>query len=137
MMNQGGMLIRLIDIVFILLFGFISISEISDRSKIALPKSENMPQTPPDTEKILIVGVAEDGGYLVENERVKFATPLELKTYLQAEKDKASEAGSDLRVRVRPNWNTPIKFTMYVASICDELSLTKGMDVKKAGRSGI
>ncbi len=136
-MSRGGMMIRLIDVVFILLFGFIAISEVTDRSKIELPKSENTPKTPPDREKLLIVGVADDGSYLVDNEMVRLTSPKELYNYLATKKEKAGGDAAGLLVRVRPNWNTPIKYTMLVASICDKLNIVKGMDVKRTGRSGI
>lgn len=130
-MKKGGMLIRLIDVVLILLFGFISISEISEKTLIELPASTEIPPSLPDKEEIVIVGVAMNGIYLLENETVHISAPQDLLSYLQAEKATALASGTNLRVRVRPHRDTPIKYTMRVAAICDQLNIAKGMDVRR------
>ena len=60
-MSKGGNILRLIDIVLILLFGFISISEVSQRSRIRLAESTETPQSPPDKEEIIVVGISPEG----------------------------------------------------------------------------
>ncbi|MFQ5631271.1 MAG: ExbD/TolR family protein [bacterium] len=135
-MNKGGNILRLIDIVLILLFGFISISEVSHRSKIRLPNSTETPQTPPDREEIIIVGISSQGDYLVGNESFILSTVNELQNYLKKEKTKAVRAKKSIRVRVRPNWNTPVEHAMAVAAICDQLQLPKGMDVRRTDSKG-
>jgi biopolymer transport protein ExbD len=135
-MSNGGNMLRLIDIVLILLFGFISISEVSHRSKIQLAKSTETPPTPPDNETIIVVGVSPKGAYLVDNESLLLSTAQELRDYLMYEKLKAAETNTRLKVRVRPNWNTPIEHAMAVAAICDQLQLPKGLDVRRAKKQG-
>lgn len=130
-MGAGGTLIRLIDVVFILLFGFISISEISEKSKIELPKSAETPPSSPDKEKVFFLGIDPEGRYLVENETKVIPGPQDLYFYLREKTDEASRAGEEIRVRIRSNWNTPIKFTMAAADICDNLNLQKGIDVRR------
>jgi biopolymer transport protein ExbD len=130
-MGTGGTLIRLIDVVFILLFGFISISEISERSKIELPKSKETPPSNPDKEQVLFVGISAEGNYLLENENLVISSPQQLYDYLGEQVRKANQAGRDFRVRIRSNWNTPIKFTMAAADICDHLNIPKGIDVRR------
>ena len=132
MMSGGGALIRLIDVVFILLFGFISISEVSDKSKIELPKSVETPPSNPDKEKVLFLGINPEGKYLVENETQVIPDATGLFYYLQNKATQAKQAGDELRVRIRSNWDTPIKFTMAAADICDNLNIPKGIDVRKA-----
>ena len=56
-MGQGSMLLRLIDVVLILLFGFIAISEITFQSKVDLPKSNETPPSYPDKEEIIFIGI--------------------------------------------------------------------------------
>lgn len=133
---KGGNILRLIDIVLILLFGFISISEVSHRSQIQLPQSTETPQSPPDKEAIIIVGISKDGQYLVGNESHALNTLQELQSYLLGEKQKAVQTNRSLRVRVRPNWNTPIEHAMMVAAVCDQLSLPKGLDVRRINNKG-
>ncbi len=133
-MSQSGMLIRLIDVVLILLFGFISISELSEKSSIQLPVSSQTPPSPPDVEEVLFVAIAADGRYVLEQAQNRTLMPAELRRYLRAEKSRADRAGTKLRVRVRSNWNTPIKYTMYIADLCDELGIRKGIEVQRMSR---
>ena len=130
-MGYGATLIRLIDVVFILLFGFISISEVNQKSKIVLPESTETPASSPDREKVLFVGITADGRYLLEDETLAASSPKELFAYLQNKVADTIKLGPDLRVRIRSNWNTPIKYTMAAADICDQLNIQKGIDVRK------
>ena len=127
----SGSLIRLIDVVFILLFGFISISEISERSKIELPESAETPPSHPDKEKVLFLGIDSEGKYLVENETKVIFSPQDLFYYLQGKAAEVRQSGDELRVRIRSNFDTPIKFTMAAADICDNLQVQKGIDVRR------
>ncbi len=132
---RGGSMIRLIDIVFILLFGFISISEISHKSKIELPRSAETPASNPDREHVFFLGIDSQGNYLVEDEaRVVRGAPA-LLSYLGARASEARAQGESLRVRIRSNWNAPIKFTMAAADICDHLQIAKGIDVRRVTAS--
>lgn len=132
-MSPGGGLIRLIDVVFILLFGFISISEVSEKSQIELPKSSETPPSNPDKEEVLFVGIDSHGRYLVENENKTVLGAENLYAYLSEKVTAANERGAPFRVRIRSNWDTPIKYTMAAADICDHLNVQKGIDVRRVG----
>ena len=108
-------MIRLIDVVFILLFGFISISEISEKSRIELPESAETPPSNPDQEEVLFVGIDSDGRYLLEEETRMVDSPEGLFYYLREQVQTANRNGKEFRVRIRSNWNTPIKYTMAAA----------------------
>jgi len=131
-MGSGATLIRLIDVVFILLFGFISISEISERSKIKLPESAETPPSNPDKEKVFFLGIEPGGQYLVENETKIIENPEALYFYLKDKADEVKKANGELRVRIRSNWDAPIKLTMAAADICDNLNIAKGIDVRRS-----
>lgn len=135
-MSKGGNILRLIDIVLILLFGFISISEVSQRSRVRLAESTETPQSPPDQEAIIVVGISPEGSYLVGNESNALTSLQELQDYLLGEKRKAVQTNKSVRVRVRPNWNTPIEHAMMVAAVCDQLQLAKGLDVRRIAGNG-
>lgn len=129
MMSQGGIVIRLIDVVLILLFGFISISEISSRSFIKLPKSDQSLYTFPDPEDLVIIGITPDGKFLVNDESEVIANFRDLKNYLITKNQANIKNHIETRVRIRSNWNSPIKYTLAVANLCDLLYIPKGMDV--------
>jgi biopolymer transport protein ExbD len=130
-MGTGGTLIRLIDVVFILLFGFISISEISQKSKIELPKSSETPPSNPDKDDVIFLGIDASGTYLVDGEALRLAGADDLLHYLQARIQDANNRAELFRVRIRSNWDTPVKYTMAAADICDHLNIPKGIDVRK------
>lgn len=129
MMSQGGIVIRLIDVVLILLFGFISISEISSKSLIHLPKSEQMAYSLPDREDLLIIGITPEGKFLVEDETEMITDFNALKYYIVLKNEENLKNNVETRIRIRSNWNTPIKYTIAVANVCDMLHIPKGMDV--------
>lgn len=133
-MVGGGMMIRLIDVVLILLFGFISISEVSDKTDIHLPTSKLTPIQPPAQEEVVIVGITLDGRYRLRSGRLYLDTTQQLQQYLFQLTEKAASLGSNFRVRVRPHRDTPIRYTMQVAAICDKLHIPKGIDVKKVDK---
>ncbi|MBN1351369.1 hypothetical protein JXJ21_18270 [candidate division KSB1 bacterium] len=132
-MIKGGIILRLIDVVLILLFGFISISEISRQSKIALPKGENIPLSNPDTEAILIIGITQNGDYLVENEGESITGMLQLKNYILFKQQEFVEKNAKIRIRIRSNFNAPVKYAIILANLCDDLNIPKSIDVEHKG----
>lgn len=133
-MNQRGNLIRLIDVVLILLFGFISISELGGKSPIQLPVSTQTPPSPPDPEEVILVSVTAEGRYILEDHGGRQLSPSAVRAFLARSRQRALAEGVDLRVKIRSNWNTPIKYTMYIADLCDELGIAKGVEVQRRGR---
>lgn len=132
-MGTGATLIRLIDVVFILLFGFISISEINQKSQIELPRSKETPPSNPDKEQVVFVAITRDGQYLVENETKMIEDTRTLYYYLLQQTQQSRFTKNELRVRIRSNWDTPIKYTMAVTNICDNLDIPKSVDVRRVG----
>lgn len=126
--KKGGIIVRLIDVVLILLFGFISISEISRRSAIDLPKSDAVPVTNPQSDETLIIGIRRDGTYLVDNESRVIHSLDEMVAYLDQYLGTVNE-GNLPRVKLLADWNAPIKYTIAVAHLCDERELPKGIEV--------
>jgi len=129
-MTTGGMIVRLIDVVLILLFGFISISEITEKSDVNLAESSKMEPSQPEDELVVIVAIVKNGDFLVENESKRLGSPQQLLQYLAEAKTKY-KSSRNLRISIRPAWDTPIKRTMYVAAICDRLNISKGIAVRR------
>lgn len=126
-MGQAGYILRFVDVVLILLFGFISISSI-EPSIIEPPESTETPVMPPDREAIIYVGIQYDGTFLVEDEsRVIDSVPA-LRSFLL---EKVQEVGDrPLKVRLRSSRVAPIRYLMDAAGLCDELGIRKSIEVK-------
>lgn len=130
---KGDIVIRLIDVVLILLFGFISISQVSRNSQIDLPKSTQIPLSNPDKEEILIINITKNGEYLVDDE-TRTINGDSLYNYIY-QKKKLFEADEALiRVRIRSDRDAPARFTFDLATICDHLNIAKSIDVQRKGQ---
>lgn len=133
--SSGGMIIRLIDVVLLLLFGFISISQITKKSIIALPKSVSVPPAMPDREEIVFIGVMRDGTFLVENETRSVVDPRVLQIYLRQTQAELAAQKAVMRVRIRANWDVPMTHVFRAVAACEALKLPSGLDVIRASTS--
>lgn len=128
-MSNSGFITRFVDIVLILLFGFISISEITEQSQINLPTSTQTPETKPENQVVSIfIGVKNTGLYLVEGESRSIRGASALRRYLSGLR--VRYGSSTLRIRLQSDFDAPIRYTMIAAKACDELGLAKSIDVR-------
>ncbi len=65
-MKRSGLLIRFVDVVLILLFGFIAISEIKLHNDIDLARSTETERPPIDKREVVFIGVTKTGAYSIE-----------------------------------------------------------------------
>jgi biopolymer transport protein ExbD len=130
----SGLIIRLIDVVLILLFGFIAISEISKKSKIDLPESEAVPATAPDREVVVYIGILPDGRYLVEDETAIIGDPASLARYVIQKQSELNSRNIRMRVRVRANYDSEVRYAFTIVNICQDTKIPVGLDVIKKGR---
>ena len=128
-MSKSTVIIRLIDIVLILLFGFLVISEINKKSPIQLPQSRIPIEQNIDEEELFIIGIDENKRLYIENED-RYVKDLEVLTGIIENRHAYYEKhGKKLRVRIRSFWNIPIKHTMRIAQYCQQHDISVGMDV--------
>lgn len=128
------MIIRLIDIVLLLLFGFISIAQITKKSIIQLPKSVSAPLATPDREEVVFVGVMRDGTFLVDNETRSVVDPRVLQIYLKQTQTALAQQKAVMRVRIRANWDVPMTHVFRAVAACEALKLPSGLDVIRAAQ---
>jgi len=129
------MIIRLIDVVLLLLFGFISISQITKKSVIALPRSVSVPLAVPDREEVVFVGVMRDGTFLVDNETRSVGDPAVLQIYLRQTQAALARQKTIMRVRIRANWDVPMTHVFKAVAACEALKLPSGLDVIRASQN--
>lgn len=139
MKKRSGLLIRLIDVVLILLFGFISISQVEKRSRIDLPVSTETLHSRPDRENLIRVAVAPlqpgEWGFLVENETRLLKDARALQHYLI---QKSAFFQGDVRVKIYAEAGSPMRYTMLAADLCEHLQLKKSLVVRMSGsKSGL
>ena len=132
-MSKGSIIIRLIDIVLLLLFGFLVISEIEIASPIKLAQSEVKVKKEVDKEEILIIAITKDKQMLVEREELLIPDFVSLKKLIDIRHQIFEGLDREMRVRIRSEWNLPIKYTMRIANYCRENNIAVGMDVESIG----
>ena len=117
-------MIRLIDIVLILLFGFISISHIDRAIEMRLPHAEYLPLVPPDFEDWTVVGALQNGGFVCGVDKIELAGLEELRAYLV-------QAQAELRgrVRLRVDLDLPGAYIARVLELCGELEIPVALEV--------
>jgi len=129
-MSRTNIIIRLIDIVLLLLFGFLVISEIEKNSLINLPQSNVKVKKEIAEEELLIIGIGGENYYIIEGEDLELNSLGAVINKINSRK-KTLEKKFDrkLRVRLRSEWNLPIKYTMRIANYCRKENIPVGMDV--------
>lgn len=132
-MGKSGFVVRFVDVVLILLFGFISISSVR-ATDIELAESTETPPPLPLTEEVLFVGIRPDGAYLVDDERTELRGPNELLDFLGSEVRRLGDR--PVTVRIRASHDTPMRFLIDAARVSDELGLPKALEVRMSGGEG-
>jgi biopolymer transport protein ExbD len=132
--RRSDLIIRLIDVVLILLFGFIAISEVSKKSKIKLAESRAVPVAAPDRETVVYIGVLPDHRFLVEDETMVIDRAEELSRYIAEKQRQFDRKNVQLRVRVRANHDAEVLYAFTVVNICQDLQIPVGLDVVKKNR---
>jgi len=128
-MGKSNLMIRMIDIVFIFLFGFIAVSEINYAKSIDPPKSTETTEDSPEGTHIVIVGIQKKGIFTIGIGDIVFTDLFELQKYLTKVANESRSNGRKVGVRIRSNWDAPVEYSLAVAKICKRLGLPKGIDV--------
>ena len=132
-MGKSGFVVRFVDVVLILLFGFISISSVR-ATEVDLATSTEAPTPPPDFEEVLFVAIRPDGTFLLDEERVEVRGARELLRYLGAELERMGD--QPVRVRIRASRYAPMRYLVDAARVCDELGVPKALEVEMGGERG-
>jgi biopolymer transport protein ExbD len=130
-MGQNNLMIRLIDVVFNLLFAFIAISQLGSSLSIKPPKSTEAMESAPDDAQTVIIGVTKEGTYPVESGNLVLKNTSELQVYLTEKASEVAAKGGQLGVRIRANWDSSVEYSLAVAKLCRDLGISKGLDVVK------
>ncbi len=126
-MKDSGFIVRFVDVVLILLFGFITISNLQN-SEVTLPESAEAEPRPMEVEEVAYVGILPDGTFLIEDETVLISSVAMLRAHLNDRV--AALPDGVLKVRIRSSWDAPVQHALDVAALCDELGLEKSIEVE-------
>ena len=136
-MSNGSFLIRFIDIGLLLLFGFIIISDITVRTQLELPSSEEEVLNEEGGEReitLLIIQIensdtfrvmdSETEELLIETERADQLEP-ELISVAASYRDRSV----DVIILIQPGEETVMQSLIYVMDVCDRLGIPRNINV--------
>lgn len=126
-MSNSGFILRFVDVVLILLFGFISISSIKP-SEVNPPESSEAPSLPPSEQEEVFIGIHKNGVFSVEGGSIKLSSVGKLRSYLIDQKSKYKDI--EFKVRLRASRTAPMRYLMRAAALCDEIGLHKSIEVE-------
>jgi len=134
--RTGGMIIRLVDVVLIVLFGFLMITKIQEQVDINLPQSKGDNPVISSDRDVFDVFIRQDGriqcGWIDSKYQVRM--PLQ-----NSDKRLARERFEELKqlldeinpgklpVAIQAEFNAPTQFTLDLIDICKELSMQKSI----------
>lgn len=126
-MQRSGFVVRFVDVVLILLFGFISISSIR-QTELTLPVSTEARAPVVDIEEVVFVGITPGGTYLVDGERTRIEGGNALYDYLKGRLQSLGEV--PVKVRLRASQQTPMRYLVDAGRVCDALGVRKSFEVQ-------
>ena len=126
-MTRSGFIVRLVDVVLILLFGFISISNARD-SALDLVESDEMSPSLVDNYEVVFLGILDDGRYLLERRGSILGDINEVRTYLLQER--RLHTTTPLKVRIRASKNAPVQQVFALTALCEEIDVENSLEVK-------
>ncbi|MBC8465920.1 biopolymer transporter ExbD [bacterium] len=127
----NGSIIRLIDVVLIILVGFISVSDLRQKSQITLPQKKETPVDDTESEQIAAMIFIQEDGYqvMVEEDSVWF-NPDDLEGVKSRLEEYKQNYDKPL-VAIDPSDSSPVQFTVNMIDVCSSLELPKSVLVRK------
>ena len=131
---SGGMIVRLVDLVLILLFGFIGISDIQIKRQIKIPslKSTQDPQSQEQQENVfLVIEIYADSTYALKIDDQTIAAPATaaaLRADLRRLMRQFRVENKRALVVINPTPDATMQQTIDVFDICDQEGLNKSIN---------
>lgn len=136
---RGGMIIRLIDVVLILLFGFLAISDIQMRRQIRMPGPSEEQKLPEEKKDVYIfIKIDNQGQFAIEMDQTEsFSTSdlSELRERLTKTADDTYARELNPIVIIDPALDASVQSVISVFDICEEERLPKSINVQLAGKN--
>lgn len=135
---RGGMIVRLIDVVLILLFGFIAISDIQLKRQIRLPgPAKDEPKEQPGT-LFLVVAIEKDGPYVLkidEKEILRTRKLRDLRLQLRRTAQAVRSEHKSPVVIIDPDPDATMQRTIDVFDLCEKERLPKSINMQLSRES--
>ncbi|MCP4290565.1 MAG: hypothetical protein GY780_01850 [bacterium] len=134
--KSNGMIIRLVDVVLIVLFGFLMISKIQQQVDIPLPHSKGESPVVRADKEVFDVFIRQDGriqcGWLDSDYQVTMPLDNTDKSFARAKYNELkalieeSNPGK-IPVAIQAEFNSPTQFTVDMLDVCKDLGMQKSL----------
>ncbi|MCG3158886.1 MAG: hypothetical protein DKINENOH_05533 [bacterium] len=134
-MGKGSMIIRYIDIALTVLFGFIAISDIEQKTQVRLPRSVSAVSTPAAINTVSLVVLPGPVYTLLEGATEVISNP-ELERVEQElinVRQKYLDRQQDIIVLIQPDPNSPVQLTVNVLDICERNQIQRNINYVEPG----
>lgn len=125
-MFKAGTIIRLIDVVLIVLFGFLSITDVKNKSQIKLPSNYGQMQKEVE-QQIVFLSIRDDHRFMLNEQGI----PAEIEGISELEK-RMVQLNNDYQKRnkqiilvIEPDAETMIQTTVDVMDLCERHQILK------------
>lgn len=134
--KNNGMIIRLVDVVLIVLFGFLMISKIQQQVDIPLPQSKGENLAAQTQKDVFDVFIRRDGriqcGWIDSKYEVTMPLDNSDKSFARAQynqlKSLMAEANpGKIPVAIQAEFDSPTQFTVDLLDICKDLGMQKSL----------
>ena len=136
---NSGLIVRLVDIVLIILFGFIGISDIKVKRQIKVPGKTVESEKPQENEKnntMIVVDFYSDDLFIfsINNEEIgrTFGLSQAHAKFLEYRNNYKQDSSGVVFI-LRPNETVTMQQTIDVFDICEKEKLQKGIDFNLTG----
>jgi biopolymer transport protein ExbD len=134
-MSKGGMIIRYIDIALTVLFGFVCISDIEQKTQIKLPSHVTAVSTPTKLNTVSIL-IYDGPRYKLMEGGVEIRSDIDLDVVEQELlnlRQKYLDRQQDVIVLIQPDPNSPIQLTVNVLDVCERNKLQRNINYVEPG----
>ncbi len=123
------MILRLVDIVLLVLFGFISVATIEDQKRIELADAHEVIEQQAQDRRMVTLTIDAWGDFFIEG-NLNEASLEEVAHYLEMERNLAGTE-EIVHVRIRADRAAKMENIKWIANLCDELDIEKSLVVKR------
>jgi len=126
-MTKGGLIIRLIDVVLILLLGFISISDLTVKTQVKLPQGVNESNTTIQKSQAVFIKIDKDGLFEIDDGINKTPGISDINLIEQRLID-LKKSFHNLVVIIEPDPDSIIQIAVDLIDICEKNNILKSIN---------
>lgn len=126
-MTKGGLIIRLIDVVLILLLGFVGISDFTVKTQVKLPQGKSETDVQMKKCQAIIIRIDKDGKFELDDGNFKITGINDIKR-VEDELVGFKKIHNDIIAIIEPDLDTIIQITVDLIDICERNNILKSIN---------